>query len=261
MRRLLLTSALALVALVSAPAGAQEEALDVRLERVAGLAPEAASAFFDALRKNVGRDDHAAACAMVAYPLRQGTSVVKDAADCQAHYDAIFTIPVRRAIGKQRYEELFVSEAGVMVGGLGELWFAATCGKAPCRAASDVHVTAIASEPSGLLPPRGKVLLACGVSGQKLRVSADGSGGASLSVWYSPRFTGDPERVFPRAEAPGPPTECGSRTWVFSDGSRTYTISELPCDAYLSPPPMGSVGRVTLSTAPTPDGTPLWCLE
>ncbi|MEQ1729442.1 MAG: hypothetical protein ABL982_13785, partial [Vicinamibacterales bacterium] len=76
-----------------------------------------------------------------------------------------------------------------------------------------------------------------------------------------PRFTGAPERQFAKAAPPGPPTACGSRTWVFSDDVRTYTVSELPCDAYLSPPPMGSVGRVTLSTDTTAGGEPLWCRE
>jgi hypothetical protein len=247
-------------AVLGAGAGAQEDVpLRVRLERDARVMPDAASAFFDALRKNVGQGNHAAACAMIAYPLAQESGVVKDAADCEARYDAIFTIPVRKAIGKQQFEDLFVDRTGVMIG-IGEVWFAGRCAEAPCRTASDLHVTAIHSAADGLVPPRGKVLLGCTVSGQRIRVSADGQGGASLGVWYAPKFDGAPARSFPRAEPAGPPTVCGSRTWIFADGTRTYTVSELPCDAYLSPPPMGSVGRVTLSTAPDP-GVPLWCIE
>lgn len=82
---------------------------------------------------------------------------------------------------------------------------------------------------ASLAPPHGKVLLACRVSGQKIRVSADGNGGASLGVWYSPRFTGAPERVFPNAAPPGPPTTCGSRTWIFSDDVRTSTPTTRTC--------------------------------
>ncbi len=239
-------------------AAAQDETLDVRLERTAGIQPDAAKAFYEALRGTVGRSEQAAACALLAYPLQHASGVVADAAACVARYDTLFTIPVRRAIGRQRYEELFINETGVMLG-VGEVWF--RCLTKPCASRDAVRVTALNSDAASLPPPKGKVLLACQVSGQKIRVSADGTGGASLGVWYSPRFTGAPEREFAKAAPPGPPTTCGSRTWIFSDAVRTYTVSELPCDAYLSPPPMGSVGRVTLSTDTTAGGEPLWCRE
>ncbi len=256
----LIVAILALAPGWAAPALAQEEPLEVRLERFAGIRPEAAKAFFDALRRNVGQNQHDAACGMVAYPLAHPDGAVNDVAGCVAKYDAIFTIAVRRAVGRQRFEELFVNETGAMLG-VGELWFAGRCTTRPCASVADLRIRAIAPDPSGLLPPKGKVLLACAVSGQKIRVSADGAGGASLSVWYAPTLTGAPGREFPKADPPGPPTTCGSRTWVFKDDVRTYTISELPCDAYLSPPPMGSVGRVSLSTSPTPDNEPLWCRD
>ena len=239
---------------------AQEETLDVRLEQVAGIQPDAAKAFYEALRGSVGRSEQAAACGLLAYPLQHASGVVANAAACVANYDTLFTIPVRRAIGRQRYEELFINDTGVMLGG-GEVWFAARCATKPCTTLDAVRVTVLNTDAAKLPPPTGKVLLACQVSGQKIRVSADGSGGASLGVWYSPRFAGAPEREFAKAAPPGPPTACGSRTWVFADDVRTYTVSELPCDAYLSPPPMGSVGRVTLSTDTTAGGEPLWCRE
>jgi len=254
--------AVAILIGVRAQPGTQDGPLDVRLEKTAGIKADAARIFFDTLRKRVGQGEHADACAMVAYPLMHATGVVKDAADCVARYDTLFTIPVRRAIGKQRFEEIFVSESGVMLG-VGEVWFARPCAKRPCpvaTAAEVLRVTRLDTNAASLPPPAGMVLLACAVSGQKIRVSADGSGGASLGVWYAPNFSGTPAREFVRAEPPGPPTACGSRTWVFKDEVRTYTISELPCDAYLSPPPMGSVGRVTLTTTASP-GEPLWCRD
>ncbi|MFN8065738.1 MAG: hypothetical protein U0P82_13160 [Vicinamibacterales bacterium] len=244
----------------AAPAGAQEASLDVRLADVAGVRQDAALAFYDTLRKAVGQDNRQAACGMVAYPLPHATGVVKDAPDCVARYESLFTIPVRRAIGKQRFAEVFVNEQGVMFG-VGELWFAGRCAKKPCTDAADLRVTTINSQTEGLQLPKGKVLLACVVAGQKIRVAADGAGGASLSVWYAPDFSGAPGREFPRAEPAEPPASCGSRTWVFKDDVRTYTISELPCDAYLSPPPMGSVGRVTLSTPNQGGGEALWCRD
>ena len=256
-----LTRILVVVAwFVTSAMAAQDETVEWRLEHVAGVKADAAEEFLKALRRAVGENDHRAACEMLAYPLPHGDAVVSNASDCEARYDAVFTIPVRRAIGKQQFEELFSNQSGVMVG-IGELWFAGRCSTAPCQERRDIRVVVINSQPERLLPPKGKVLLACSVSGQRLRVSADGNGGASLGVWYSPRFTGAPEREFPRAEPPGPPSECGSRTWMFTDGTRTYTVSELPCDAYLAPPPMGSVGRVTLSTAANADGAPLWCRD
>ena len=256
-------SVLTILVGLKAQGGPQDQPLDVRLETTAGIKADAARAFFDTLRKRVGQSEHAEACALLSYPLTHATGVVKDAADCVARYDTLFTIPVRRAIGKQRFEEVFVSQTGVMLG-VGEVWFARVCAKPPCAVATapeTLRVTRPNTDAASLPPPAGKVLLACAVSGQKVRVSADGSGSASLSVWYAPTFTGAPAREFAHAEPPGPPTTCGSRTWVFKDGVRTYTISELPCDAYLSPPPMGSVGRVTLSTTSTPGGEPLWCRD
>jgi hypothetical protein len=253
--------AVAVVALLAtaAPLRAQDDPLGARLERVTGMTEAAVETFFGALRRNVGQNNRRDVCEMVAYPLGQPDGPVANAAACEARYDAIFTIAVRKAVGKQQFEDLFANQNGVMVG-VGELWFARVCRDAPC-AQSDLRVTAVNGQSAaGLIPPQGKVLLACIVSGQRVRVSADGRGGASLSVWLSPRFNGPPEREFPKAESIVEASECSSRTWTFADGTRTYTVSELPCDAYLSPPPMGSVGRVTLSTAASP-GSALWCRE
>ena len=90
----------------AAPLGAQDLTLEQQFERVAGLRPEVATAFFDALRRNVGRDERAAACAMVAYPLEQPSGPVPDAAACVKAYDQIFTIAVRRAIGRQAFDQV-----------------------------------------------------------------------------------------------------------------------------------------------------------
>jgi hypothetical protein len=240
------------------PAAVQDDGLESRLRRIAGIDPETTSAFLDALRRNVGRDDRPATCAMVQYPLKHADGTVTNAAECEARYDSIFTRDVRKAVGMQQFADLFVNQDGVMVGA-GELWFAARCGEPTCRQTSDLRVIAVNSQAVALVPPAGKVLLGCVVSGQRIRVSADGQGSASLSVWRSARTGGAPDVAFPRAAA-GSTAECGARSWTFTDGARTYQVSDLPCDAYLSPPPMGSVGRVTLSTGGT-GGSPLWCFE
>jgi hypothetical protein len=263
LRAISLLAATAWLAGFHAPATAQvqDDPIESRLEKGAGIDAETARAFFDALRRNVGRDERKATCEMVAFPLQHAAGVVKDAADCEARYDAIFTMAVRKAIGTQQFEELFVNQSGVMIG-MGEVWFAGGCPAGrPCQRLSDIHITSVTSQTAGLRPPQGKVLLACLVSGQRISVSADGSGGAQFSMWRMPRRSGAPDLAIPRAQPPqGPSAQCGSRSWTFTDGTRTYIVSDLPCDAYLSPPPMGAVGRVTLSTPASP-GTALWCFE
>jgi len=263
LRAISLLAATVWLAATPAPASAQVQdgPVESRLEKVAGIDAETARGFFDALRRNVGRDERQAACAMVTFPLQHPAGVVKDATDCEARYDAIFTMAVRKAIGTQQFEELFVNQSGVMIG-MGEVWFAAACQAGrPCQQLSDIHITAITSQTGGLQPPQGKVLLACLVSGQRISVSADGRGGAEFRMWRMPRRSGEPDLAIPRAQPPqGPAAECGSRSWTFTDGTRTYVVSDLPCDAYLSPPPMGAVGRVTLSTPASP-GAALWCFE
>jgi hypothetical protein len=263
LRAISLLAATAWLAALPGPASAQvqDDPIESRLETVAGIDAETGRAFFDALRRTVGRDERRAACEIVAYPLHHAAGEVKDAADCEARYDTIFTMSVRKAIGTQLFEELFVNRSGVMIG-MGEVWFAGACqADRPCTRLSDIHITAITSQSAGLQPPTGKVLLACFVSGQRINVSADGSGGAEFRMWRLPRRSGEPDLAIPRAQPPqGPAAQCGSRSWTFADGTRTYIVSDLPCDAYLSPPPMGAVGRVTLSTPASP-GSALWCFE
>jgi hypothetical protein len=238
----------------------QDEPLELRLQHVARITPEAAQGFFDTLRRTVGRDERVAACGSIAYPLQHVAGTVKDVADCVARYDTIFTLAVRKAIGTQQFQELFVNGSGVMIG-MGEVWFAGACSQPPCREPDDLHITVINSDTTSLRPPKGKVLLACVVSGQRIRVSADGNGGAEFRMWRMPRRSGPPDLEMLHAERSAiAPSQCGSRSWTFTDGTRTYVVSDLPCDAYLSPPPMGSVGRVTLSTPAAP-GVPLWCSE
>lgn len=81
-----------------------------------------------------------------------------------------------------------------------------------------------------------------------------------LEVWYSPNLTGPAAREFPKAASINT-LVCNSRVWTFKDGERTYTVEELPCDAPQYPPPMGSVGRVTLVSAASSDGEALWCRD
>ena len=179
----------------SAIRAAQDEPLDWRLEHVAGIQADSAETFLKALRRAVGQNDHRSACEMLAYPLPHGDTPVSNASDCEARYDAIFTIPVRRAIGKQQFEELFPNQSGVMVG-IGELWFAGRCSNVPCQDPRDIRIVVINSQAERLLPPSGKVLLACTVSGQRIRVSADGSGAHRSACGMHPVSPAHPSASF-----------------------------------------------------------------
>jgi hypothetical protein len=239
-------------------AAAQDEGpLASRAQRVAGLNGDAVDAFWTTLRRNVGRNEHRAVCDVVAYPLVQPEGVVADAAACEARYDAIFTIAVRKAIGTQQYEELFVTPSAVVVG-LGELWF----GKCPDRGcqATDLRITAVNGHPElGMRTPKGKVLMACHADAQRLQVMADGTGGAEFRLWPAGQESGSPAVQLLRS-APAPqPDGCPVHGWTFVDGANSYTVNQVGCGVDIDPPPMGTVGQLTVTKAGA-KSRPVWCL-
>ncbi len=234
----------------------QESPAAARFERVAGVSAAGAEGFFRLLRGHVGRSERDAACALVAYPLQHPDGAVANAAECEARYDTIFTVAVRRAIGKQLFDELFVNERGIMIG-LGEVWIAGRCATPPCGQA-DLRIVSLNSAAASQPPPKGKVLLACRAVGQLLHVSADGAGGAALSLWRSGRLSDAPTLTLPTATDMLHDDLCGARTWTFADGSTSYTVSTLSCDAHLSPPPMGAVGELVVKRAGM-DDVQVWC--
>lgn len=98
-----------------------------------------------AFRAAVQAGDREAVAAMVAYPftarLERGELRIADAAAFVARYDDIVTPSIARAIGGQRYADLFVNQRGVMFGN-GEAWINGACADAVC-AHPDVRVVAI----------------------------------------------------------------------------------------------------------------------
>ena len=98
-----------------------------------------------AFRSAVQAGDRDAVAAMVAYPftarLERGELRIADAAAFVARYDDIVTPSIARAIGGQRYADLFVNQRGVMFGN-GEAWINGACADAVC-AHPDVRVVAI----------------------------------------------------------------------------------------------------------------------
>jgi len=98
-----------------------------------------------AFRAAVQAGDREAVAAMVAYPftarLDRGEVRIADAAAFVARYDDIVTPAIARAIGDQRYADLFVNQRGVMFGN-GEAWINGVCADPAC-AHPDVRVIAI----------------------------------------------------------------------------------------------------------------------
>lgn len=227
-----------------------------RFERVAGIEAEAARSFFQRLRGVVGRDERQAACGLLAYPLRHSEGELASQTDCERRYDSVFTIAVRKAIGKQAFADLFVNERGIMIG-LGEVWIGGRCTAPPCGEA-DLRIVAINSSTDGLVPPKGKVLLACHAAGQLVHVLADGTSGAELRLWSSARATDQPTVVVTKATDVQHDDLCDARGWTFVDGATGYTVSTLSCEAHLSPPPMGAVGELVVKREGMSE-TRVWC--
>lgn len=242
------------------PVAAQDDSLEWRLEHLAGVRVDETTQFLAALRRAVGTTDKPGACAMVSYPLALPTAPVADAAACEKRYDEVFTIPVRRAIGRQQFQELFASDEGVMIG-MGEVWARATCREASCRDHA-LRVVKVSNDPNlGLRPPRGRLLLACGVGGQWIRISADGSGGAYMRLWVGNRGTEPPVAEYPSGTRTLRGTEaCGAPIWSFTDGRTSYVVSQVGCPDDVDPPPMGSVAKVNRTSA-TAEPIEGWCRE
>lgn len=222
---------------------AQSPASD-RFDRLAGVSEGDARVFFQRLRVAVGRDERPTACALLAYPFAHSGGVLASASDCETRYDSVFTEAVRKVIGKQTFDELFVNERGIMMG-LGEVWIARRCPTPPCGD-PDLRVVTINSSTEGLVPPKGKVLLVCRAAGTLVHVSADGAGSAELHLWRSGSPADAPTVSLPKATEVLHDDLCGARQWTFADGTTRYIVSTLSCDAHLTPPPMGAVGELVV---------------
>lgn len=107
------------------PSKAAENEFRRALSERAGLNLEEARMFFDCLKIAAMHDDRDTLSGLVRYPLRthlskRGNSIRTPAAFKKA-YPLVFDAKVKRAIEAQRFEDLFVSYRGLMVGN-GEVW-------------------------------------------------------------------------------------------------------------------------------------------
>lgn len=91
--------------------------------------------FLAALQKAVAAADKTAVAEMISYPLKTKVSgketTLKRTKDFIAHYDAIVTPKVTKAVKDQAYGKLFANSKGVMIGS-GEVWFSGICSDTAC---------------------------------------------------------------------------------------------------------------------------------
>jgi len=115
----------------------KEVAFQRTLQDQAGLDLDDARAFFNCLKIASAHDDKDTLSQLIRYPLRtNGRNTIRTPAAFKRAYPTIFNSRVKRAIEAQRFEDLFVSYRGLMVGG-GEVWISGiatkSAGKTPLK--------------------------------------------------------------------------------------------------------------------------------
>lgn len=128
------------------PTGADAAAVNQRIDQLLGDHAKYEPVIL-ALQKAVAAKDAAAVAALVAYPLKVKLAgkpaTMRDAEDFVAHYGAIVTPAMARAISGQAYGTLFVNDQGVMFGH-GEAWINGICRDSACK---QVEVKVVALQP------------------------------------------------------------------------------------------------------------------
>lgn len=142
-------SAAAPAATPTAPADPAKEAeIDARIDKVLGDHVAYRSAL-ERLQAAVAGDDRSGVAALVRYPLDartlSGKLHLENAQAFVAHYEDIVTPVVAKVIAAQRYDALFVSQNGVMLGS-GEVWINGVCHDPKCV---DVDVKVVTFQQGG----------------------------------------------------------------------------------------------------------------
>lgn len=122
---------------LSFPSPEQEKKFTRTLQEQAGLGLADASAFFACIKIASRRDDRDTLSQLIRYPSRtNGRTTIRTPAEFKRAYPTIFNSKVKRAIEAQRFEDLFVSYRGLMVGS-GEVWISGVAtnpaGKTPIK--------------------------------------------------------------------------------------------------------------------------------
>ena len=110
---------------LSFPSQTAENEFRKTLDEQAGLDLGEARLFFDCLKIATKRDDRHALSRLIRYPLRvntaKGANIIRTPAAFMKAYPMIFNPRVKAAIDAQRFEDVFVSYRGIMIGN-GEVW-------------------------------------------------------------------------------------------------------------------------------------------
>jgi len=110
------------------------------------VADQGYPAFLSRLQSAFKANNRRAVIGVISYPLRVNSGgssqLYRDAASVQRDFDRIFTAKVRKAVMKQRADNLFVRDQGAMVGD-GELWFSETCANVACSPPGPVRIIAV----------------------------------------------------------------------------------------------------------------------
>ncbi|BCH31066.1 hypothetical protein MesoLjLc_29960 [Mesorhizobium sp. L-8-10] len=93
-------------------------------------------AAISALQKGVTAHDAAAVAALVRYPISVAVKgkkmAIKSPKDFIAHYDAIMTPEISKAVTDQKYADLMVNSQGIMFGN-GQVWINGICKDDACN--------------------------------------------------------------------------------------------------------------------------------
>lgn len=126
----------------------QDPQMDARIDRILGN-HVAYRSVLTRLQAAVAEGDCSGVAALVRYPIEvqtlSGTQRLENAHTLVMHYEDVITPTVARAIAAQRYDSLFVSANGVMVGA-GEVWLNGVCHDRQCV---DVDVKVISFQQGG----------------------------------------------------------------------------------------------------------------
>lgn len=142
----MLTIALfAAASLASAAAPQAPESVEERISEAAGIRVDEARNVFSAIRRAVLTDDRKAFASLVAYPLTvrfgERKMVFRNPVELVDAYPTVMTESVRKAVAAQRFDKLFVSWQGIMIGH-GQIWFGGVCPVGTCSS-HEVRILAI----------------------------------------------------------------------------------------------------------------------
>lgn len=110
--------------------------------------PKAFIKMFEIAKTAVAVGDKEAVAELVLFPLRVNAETSREVTSKKEfidQYDTIITDPVKAALAKQKVDELFVRDQGVMVGA-GEIWFGASAEEPQVYGIIAVNLNAAASQ-------------------------------------------------------------------------------------------------------------------